>query len=145
MSVNQVNILGRIGKIETKAMPNGKSVTNFSVATTEKYKDQAGQTIEDTEWHNCVSFGSQADVIAQWFQKGSEIFVNGKLKTRKWQDKSGQDRYTTNVIVNNFSFTGGSKSDSSNQQQQPQNNQQPQQQQNNSQNDWDNFSDDVPF
>lgn len=141
MSVNQVNILGRIGKIETKAMPNGKSVTSFSVATTEKYKDQAGQMVEDTEWHNCVSFGAQADVIAQWFQKGSEIFVSGKLKTRKWQDQSGQDRYTTNVIVNNFSFTGGSKNDS----QQNSQSQGHSQQQNNSQNDWDNFSDDVPF
>lgn len=139
MSVNQVNILGRIGKIETKAMPNGKSVTSFSVATTGKYKDQAGQMVEDTEWHNCVSFGSQADVIAQWFQKGSEIFVNGKLKTRKWQDQNGQDRYTTNVIVNNFSFTGGSKND-----QQQSNNQQQSNQQNTGPA-WDNIDEEIPF
>lgn len=109
MSVNKVIALGRIGKIEQKFMPNGKAVVNFSVATSESWTDQQGQKQEKTEWINCVAFDKKAEVIFQYFQKGSEIYVEGKFTTRKWQDQSGQDRWTTEVQVREFSFTGGSK------------------------------------
>ncbi len=142
MSVNKVIALGRIGKIEQKFMPNGKAVVNFSVATSESWVDQSGQKQEKTEWINCVAFDKKAEVIFQYFQKGSEIFITGKFTTRKWQDQSGQDRWTTEVQVQEFSFTGGSKvGDQSNQQSQ-------QSQQNNQQSShptFDDFDDDIPF
>lgn len=109
MSVNKVIVLGRIGKIDQKFMPNGKAVVNFSVATSESWTDQQGQKQERTEWINFVAFDKKAEVIFQYFQKGSEIFVTGKFTTRKWQDQNGQDRWTTEVQVQEFSFTGGSR------------------------------------
>ena len=109
MSVNKVIVLGRIGKIEQKFMTNGKAVVNFSVATSESWTGQQGQKQEKTEWINCVAFDKKAEVIFQYFQKGSEIYVEGKFTTRKWQDQSGQDRWTTEVQVREFSFTGGSR------------------------------------
>lgn len=148
MSINQVNLLGRIGKIETKYTPNGTAVTNFSVATNRRWVDKAGQQQEKTEWTICVSYAKLAETIGNHFQKGSEIFVTGRLQTRDWEE-NGQKRYMTEVIVETFSFTGGSKV--GNQQsgnQAPQQNQQRQNQDfNHQQNtaDFDNFSDDVPF
>jgi len=109
MSVNKVIALGRIGKIDQKFMPNGKAVVNFSVATSERWTDQQGQKQEKTEWIPFVAFDKKAEVIFQYFKKGSEIFVTGKFTTRKWQDQSGQDRWTTEVQVQDFSFTGGSR------------------------------------
>ena len=116
MSFNQVNLLGRIGKIETKYLPSGSAVTNLSIATSERWMNkQTNQYEEKTEWTNCVSFGKQAETIAQYFQKGSEIFISGKLQTRSWEDNNGQKRYATDVLINTFSFTGGSKSSEQNQ------------------------------
>jgi len=109
MSVNKCIFLGRIGKIEQKFMSNGKAVVNFSVATSESWTDQQGKKQEKTEWINCVAFDKKAEVIFQYFQKGSEIFITGKFTTRKWQDQSGQDRWTTEIQVQEFSFTGGSR------------------------------------
>lgn len=138
MSLNQVNLLGRIGKIETKYLPSGNAVTNLSIATSERWKDkQTGQYEEKTEWTNCTAFGKQAEVIAQHFQKGSEIFISGKLQTRSWED-NGQKRYATDVLINTFSFTGGSRVDG---QQMNQQQGRPQQQSS----DFDSFDDDVPF
>jgi single-strand DNA-binding protein len=110
MSVNKVIILGRIGKDpEIRALPSGQSVINFSVATSEKWKDkESGEMQERTEWHNVAFFGPKAEVIEKYFTKGSEIYVEGRLQTRKWTDKEGNDRYTTSVVGEQFSFTGGS-------------------------------------
>lgn len=148
MSINQVNLLGRIGKIETKYTPSGTPVANFSVATNRGWVDKQGQPQEKTEWSLCVAYAKLAETIGNHFQKGSEIFVTGRLQTRDWEE-NGQKRYMTEVIVETFSFTGGSKV--GNQQsgnQAPQQNQQRQNQDfNHQQNtaDFDNFSDDVPF
>lgn len=151
MSINQVNLLGRIGKIETKYMPNGMAVTNFSLATSRRWIDkQTGNQQEKTEWTLCVSYAKLAETIGNHFQKGSEIFATGRLQTRDWED-NGQKRYMTEVIVEGFSFTGGSKTGNQQQSQgnnQPRQNQgfnQPNQDFSNNTADFDSFSDDVPF
>ena len=148
MSVNQVNIMGNIGKIEQRFTGSGTSVVNFSLAITEKEKDQAGNYVDRTDWINCVAFGKRSETIYSYFQKGSEIFIAGKLRVSKYQDKvSGQDRYKTEVIVNDFSFTRGSKTNNSqgdyqvNQTQQPQQQQRPQV----TNADFDNWDDDTEF
>ena len=107
MSVNKVILIGNIGRTpEYKAgeMP----ITKFSIACTEKRKDKQGNYTDETEWVNCVAFGKTADNIQRFFGKGSEIYIEGKLKTRSWE-KDGVKKYATEVIVDNFSFTGGSK------------------------------------
>lgn len=116
MSVNKVMAMGRIGKIESKALPNGTAVVNLSIACSEKWKDKQGQSQEKTEWINAVSFGKQAEIIGQYFNKGDGIFIIGKLTTRKWQDQSGQDRYTTEVHINEFDFPVGKSGDQPKQQ-----------------------------
>lgn len=99
--LNQVSIIGRTGKPpESRTLPNGQAVSTFSLATTEKWTDkQSGEKREATEWHNCVAFGKVAEIINQYVEKGHLVFVQGKLQTRKWQDKEGKDRYTTEVNV----------------------------------------------
>lgn len=150
MSINQVNLLGRIGKIETKYTPSGTPVANFSVATNRRWVDKQGQSQEKTEWSLCVAYAKLAETIGNHFQKGSEIFVTGRLQTRDWEENK-QKRYMTEVIVETFSFTGGSKAGN---QQQGQGNNQPRQNQgfnqpnqdfSNNTADFDSFSDDVPF
>lgn len=107
MSYQKIIIQGNIGKIEQRFLQDGKSVVNFSVAVSERYKDKNGQQHETTEWFNCCSFGKQSEIIYQYFQKGSPILVEGKSKTRQWQDNNGQTRYNTDIMVKEFSFVGG--------------------------------------
>ena len=104
--VNKVIILGNISSdLDLKYMPNGKAALNFSVATSEVWKDQqTQQQKEDTEFHRCVAFDKQAEIINQYMQKGKKIYIEGSLKTRKYQDKNGVDRYTTEVRVKDFQF-----------------------------------------
>ncbi|PID83128.1 single-stranded DNA-binding protein [Candidatus Campbellbacteria bacterium] len=106
MNLNKVQIIGRITQpLELKTLPNGTSVLNFSVATNYVYKDQAGNKVENTEFHNVVSFGKQAQTVAQYFVKGQEIYVEGRLQTRSWDDKdSGKKMYRTEILLNNFEF-----------------------------------------
>ena len=105
MSINKVIILGRLGRDpEVKTMPNGNQLTSIAVATSERYTDKQGQKQEQTEWHNVTFFGKQAEVIAQYFHKGSPIYLEGKLKTDKWQTPTGENRYATRIIGNSFSF-----------------------------------------
>jgi len=106
MNINKAIIIGRITQdLELKAMPNGNSVLNFSVATNYVYKDANGNKVEETEFHNIVSFGKQAENIAKYFVKGQEIYVEGRLKTRNWDDKeTGKKMYRTEIIVNQFEF-----------------------------------------
>jgi len=101
--VNSVTIIGNVGNDpEIKAMPNGDTVVNFSVATSESWKDKQGQKQERTEWHRIVAFRQLADIIAQYVKKGSKIYIQGKLQTRKWQAQDGSDRYSTEIIANNM-------------------------------------------
>jgi single-strand DNA-binding protein len=108
MSVNKVILIGRLGKDpETRYMPNGEAVTNVTLATSENWKDKSGVKQEKTEWHNLTFYRRLAEVAGEYLKKGSMIYVEGKLQTRKWQDKEGKDRYTTEILVNEMTMLGG--------------------------------------
>lgn len=132
-AVNKVIIIGNLGRDpELKKTPSGASVCTISVATTEKSKDQSGSPREHTEWHDVVFWNKSADAVAQYLRKGSSVYIEGKLRTRTWED-NGQKRYKTEIIVSSFQFLDrkpdGQRGNSQNQQnQQYQQNQQPQQQ-----------------
>ena len=98
-SVNKVIIVGNLGADpETRYLPSGEAVTNIRVATTERWKDkQSGEMKEATEWHRIAFFGRQAEVAGEYLKKGSQVYVEGSLRTRKWQDKEGHDRYSTEI------------------------------------------------
>lgn len=106
MYINKVEIYGRLGKDpELKAMPNGNSVVNFTMATTRTWKEEGGTKKEQTEWHNVVCFGKRADVIAQYVKKGDKFYVVGRLQTRSWDDESsGKKMYRTEIVVDDFQF-----------------------------------------
>ncbi len=111
MSVNKVILIGRLGKDpETRYMQNGEAVTNVSIATSENWKDKSGEKQEKTEWHNLIFYRRLAEVVGEYLKKGSQIYVEGKLQTRKWQSKEGQDRYTTEIVVNEMTMLGGKSS-----------------------------------
>lgn len=107
--INKVILVGNIGKDpETRYMPNGKAVTNFSVATSEAWTDkQSGDKQERTEWHNVVLFEKLAEIAAEYLKKGSQVYIEGSLRTRKWQDKEGKDRYTTEIVGRDMQMLGG--------------------------------------
>ena|SRR5688572_14038947 len=107
--VNKVILIGHLGKDpQQRAMPSGKAVVNFSMATTEQWRDkQTGENKEATEWHNIVMFDRLAEIAAEYLRKGSQVYIEGKIRTRKWQDKEGNDRYTTEIIANEMSMLGG--------------------------------------
>jgi single-strand DNA-binding protein len=102
--VNKVIIIGSLGNDpETKYMPNGNAVTNISIATSESWKDkQTGQQQERTEWHRVVFFNKLAEITGEYMRQGSKVYCEGSLRTRKWQDQSGQDRYTTEIVASNM-------------------------------------------
>ncbi len=106
--INKVILVGNCGKDpETRYMPSGGAVTNISVATSEGWKDkQTGETKERTEWHNVVFFNRLAEIAGEYLKKGSQIYVEGSLRTRKWQDKEGKDRYTTEIVANEMQMLG---------------------------------------
>ena len=105
MSVNKLILLGRLGQEpELKTLENGKNVCRISVATSESYKDSNGEKQEITDWHNVIFWGDIAKVINKFFSKGSQIYLEGKSRTRSWKDSNGVEKYTTEVIANNFSF-----------------------------------------
>lgn len=107
-NLNRWQGIGRLGRDpESKATPGGQTVVNFSMACQDDYKDQQGQKVERTEWVRVVMWGKGAEVFAQYAAKGSKVYVEGKLTTRKWQDKDGKDQYTTEVNASNFEFLGG--------------------------------------
>ncbi|WOG27442.1 single-stranded DNA-binding protein [Endozoicomonas sp. 8E] len=103
--VNKVILIGNLGNDpDVRFTPNGSAVANLSVATSESWKDRnTGQPQEKTEWHRVVIFGKLAEIAQQFLRKGSKVYIEGKLQTRKWQDQSGQDKYTTEVVVDGFS------------------------------------------
>ena len=106
--VNKVILVGNLGQDpEVRYMPNGNAVANLSIATSESWKDQQGQMQERTEWHRLTMYRRLAEVAGEYLRKGSQIYVEGKLQTRKWQDQQGQDKYTTEVIVDQMQMLGG--------------------------------------
>jgi len=100
--INKVILIGNLGQDpEVKYMPNGGAVTNVTVATSESWKDKStGEQKENTEWHRVVFFRRLAEIAGEYLKKGSKVYIEGKLQTRKWQDQSGNDRYTTEIIAN---------------------------------------------
>jgi single-strand DNA-binding protein len=122
-TINKVTLIGRLGaKPEVKYMPSGNAVTQLNLATNESYKDrQSGQAVESTEWHKVTFFGKPAEVIGEYCDKGSMLYVEGRLTTRKWQDKNtGQDRYSTEITGREFQFIGGGGNQNQGQGQAPQ-------------------------
>lgn len=107
--VNKAIIIGNVGgDPETKYMANGTAVTNLTIATNETWKDkQTGEQKDRTEWHRVSMFGRLAEIASEYLRKGSSVYVEGKIRTRKWQDKSGQDRYTTEIIADQMQMLGG--------------------------------------
>ena len=107
--INKVILVGNLGQDpETRAMPSGKAVTNVRIATSDGWKDKTtGEQKEQTEWHSVVFFDRLAEVAAEYLRKGSQVYVEGRLRTRKWQDKSGNDRYTTEIVANEMQMLGG--------------------------------------
>ena len=107
--INKVILVGNLGADpESRTTPGGLTVTNIRVATTEKRKDrQSGDLIEETEWHRIVMFDRLAEVAREYLRKGSQVYVEGRLQTRKWQDKDGNDRYTTEIIARDMQMLGG--------------------------------------
>lgn len=155
--VNKVILVGNLGQDpEVRYMPNGGAVANITLATSESWRDkQTGESKEITEWHRVVLFGKMAEVAGEYLRKGSQVYIEGQLRTRKWQDQGGQERYTTEVLVNVggvMQMLGGKQESPGKSQPQPQqqrNNrpapqQQPQSQQANNEPPMD-FDDDIPF
>jgi single-strand DNA-binding protein len=106
-SVNKVILVGNLGRDpEVRFMPNGEAVCNFSIATTDTWKDKAGAKQERTEWHNIVMYRKLAEIAGEYLKKGRPVYVEGRLQTRKWQDKEGQDRYTTEIIADQMQMLG---------------------------------------
>ncbi len=107
--VNKVIVVGNLGQDpETRYMPSGSAVTNLRIATNESWKDkQTGEQKDRTEWHSVAMFGRLAEISAEYLRKGSQVYIEGKLRTRKWQDKDGNDRYTTEIIADEMQMLGG--------------------------------------
>jgi single-strand DNA-binding protein len=107
-SVNKVIIVGNLGRDpETRYMPSGDAMTNIAVATTDKWKDKAsGEQKEATEWHRIAFFGKLAEIAGQYLKKGSQVYIEGKLRTRKWTDKDGVEKYTTEIIADTMQMLG---------------------------------------
>jgi single-strand DNA-binding protein len=106
-SVNKVILIGNLGRDpETRYMPDGAAITNISIATTETWKDKAGEKQEKTEWHRVAFFGKLAEIAGEYLKKGSQVYVEGRLQTRKWQDKDGNDKYTTEIVADRMQMLG---------------------------------------
>ena len=106
-SVNKVILVGNLGKDpEVRYMPSGDAITNITMATTDSWKDKNGEKQEKTEWHKVAFFGKLAEIAGEYLKKGSQVYVEGRLQTRKWQDKEGQDRYTTEIVADRMQMLG---------------------------------------
>jgi single-strand DNA-binding protein len=114
-SVNKVILVGNLGADpETRYLPNGDAVTNIRMATTESWKDKtSGERRELTEWHRVVFYRKLAEIAGQYLKKGSPVYIEGRIRTRKWQDKEGQERYTTEIEANEMQMLGGRQNTSS--------------------------------
>ncbi|GBL46349.1 single-stranded DNA-binding protein [Sulfuriferula multivorans] len=107
-SVNKVILVGNLGKDpEVRYAPSGDAIANVTLATTENWKDKNGEKQEKTEWHRVSFFGKTAEVVGQYLKKGSQVYVEGRIQTRKWTDKEGQERYTTEIVADKMQMLGG--------------------------------------
>lgn len=107
-SVNKVILIGNLGRDpEIRYMPNGEPVANIAIATTSKYKNKTGELVEETEWHRVTFFGKLAEIVGQYLKKGRPVYVEGRLKTRKYTDKDGVEKYATDIIANEMQMLGG--------------------------------------
>ncbi|NEG99726.1 single-stranded DNA-binding protein [Pantoea agglomerans] len=153
--VNKVILVGNLGQDpEVRYLPNGGAVANITLATSESWRDkQTGENKEVTEWHRVVLFGKLAEVAGEYLRKGSQVYIEGQLRTRKWQDQGGQERYTTEITVNmggTMQMLGGKQEGGQGNRQQQNQQQRPQQQAGQSTPPANNeppmdFSDDIPF
>lgn len=106
-SVNKVILVGNLGRDpETRYMPDGGAITNISIATTSSWKDKSGEKQEATEWHRVAFFGKLAEIAGEYLVKGSQVYIEGRLRTRKWQDKDGVDKYTTEILADSMQMLG---------------------------------------
>jgi single-strand DNA-binding protein len=106
-SVNKVILIGNLGRDpEVRYMPDGGAITNISIATTESWKDKEGEKQEKTEWHRVAFFGRLAEIAGEYLKKGGQVYVEGRLQTRKWQDKDGNDKYTTEIVADRMQMLG---------------------------------------
>ena len=157
-SINKVILVGNLGQDpEVKYMPSGGAVTNISIATTDSWKDKStGEKKENTEWHRVVFFNRLAEIVGEYLRKGSQVYIEGNLRTRKWQDQNGVDKYTTEIVAREMQMLGGRTGGSSDFNQAPQKEagnqggQKPPQKAPAQQNtpppqNFDNFDDDIPF
>jgi len=113
MSVNRVTLIGHVGKNpETRAFQDGTGVTSFSLATSEKYKDKSGNLSEQTEWHNISCFGKLSEIANKYVTKGSQVYIEGKIKTNKYTDKSGVEKYAVNIVASSLQLLGSKEAKS---------------------------------
>ncbi len=113
-SVNKVILIGNLGADpEVRYLPSGDAVTNIRIATTDTWKDKSGEKQEHTEWHRIAFFGKLAEVAGEYLKKGSPVYVEGRIRTRKWQDKEGQDRYSTEIVADRMQLLGSKSGGSS--------------------------------
>lgn len=156
--INKVILVGNLGNDpDVKYMPSGGAVTNFSLATTDSWKDKnSGERVDKTEWHRVVFFNRLAEIAGEYLKKGSQVYIEGALRTRKWQDQSGQDRYTTEIVGSEMQMLGSRSGGSSDfdQSPSPQQNSRPSRPQQNrpqaqqaapAPQNYDDFDDDIPF
>ena len=153
--VNKVTLIGNLGNDpEVRYSNNGNAVANVSLATAESWRDKdSGEQQERTEWHRIVFFGRLAEIVSEYLHKGSQIYVEGRLQTNKWQDKEGNDRYTTQIVANEMQMLGSRGSSSANQEPAPQKNpapdspvdSSPKQTQPLAESPVDDFDEDIPF
>lgn len=110
MSVNKVILVGRLGiDPEIKSFESGAKVASFRIATSESYKNKEGQRVENTEWHNIVMWRGLADIAERYLRKGDQVYIEGRIRTRMWEDKDGNKRYTTEIEAQNMTMLGGKK------------------------------------
>lgn len=109
-SVNLAIIVGNLGRDpEVRFLADGKAVANITIATSESWKDKDGNKKESTEWHRCVAYGKTAELMGEYLKKGSSVYIQGRIQTKKWTDKEGQERYTTEIVVDKMQFLGAAK------------------------------------
>ena len=114
MGINKVILVGNVGKDpEVRHLDNGVAVTTFSLATSETYRNKDGQKVTNTEWHNIVLWRGLAEVAEKYVKKGTPLYIEGKIRTRSWDDKDGNKRYTTEIIADNMQMLGSKQSDDS--------------------------------
>ena len=107
-SINKVTIVGNLGSDpEVRFLPSGEAVANVALATSSKYKNKAGELVEETEWHRVTFFGKLAEIVGEYLKKGRSIYIEGRLKTRKYTDKDGAEKYATDIIANEMQMLGG--------------------------------------